>query len=90
VLVQEAGLPGQRTASMLVFGGMARPRATDSASVVSDVWRLALTEDGFRISGSWQRLQPLGRVPPARFDHAGIAYNDGCAHAPARARAPQR
>ena len=66
------------TASMIVFGGMAKSRVTDVASVVSEVWRLDLQEHADNtVSGEWQLLHPSGTPPQARFDHAAIAHQNG-------------
>ena len=86
-LVQSTGEAGSLTGTMLVFGGSAKSRSTDVASVVADVWALTLTQDGrSRVSGVWSHVLPAGVTPNPRFDHAAVAYNNGCA--PARTKRP--
>ena len=77
-LVHDAGAEGSRVGSMLVFGGSAKSRDTDTATVVADVWRLSMEEsEGGTLTASWQQLLPSGAGPGARFDHTAIAYGGG-------------
>ena len=67
---------------MLVFGGMAKVSASQAARAVNAVWKLSLVDrkragTGEGVSGTWSLVQTVGEGPVARFDHAGIAYNDG-------------
>ena len=77
-LVNDVGQGADRTAHMLVFGGMAKSRATDPASLVNEVWRLNLRSAGGVISATWLRLQPSGgALPVPRFDHTAVPYENG-------------
>ena len=77
-LVNEEGpSTGERTANLLVFGGMAKSRVTDSASLVNEVWRFAMRATDTSISGTWSLLQPSGSAPVPRFDHTSVAYEEG-------------
>jgi hypothetical protein len=78
VILSEEGASGERTADMLVFGGMSPSPATSTVHVVDELWRYSLREDSTGISGTWSQVLTSGGVRPTyRYDHTAVPYMSG-------------
>ena len=78
LVYEEGTAPAQRTAQMLVFGGMAKGREASGTRLVNEVWSLALKEFDRKVTGAWTQIIPQGGgAPVPRFDHTGVPYKNG-------------